>query len=191
MTEKTTASVASARAVSEGARQHGILDVSSLVLLAVLLAAGTILNMTVGNALATIGIKPQFIISAYAIAILLTDARASQAALFGLISAAVIQLSTSIPGLNFATELAGSLAMYGVVRLMTRDGRPVAAAPLVAAFVATLVSGTLFALLGTVVMGAAVATALVKAPIVLGTAVFNAIVVQALVVPLSKVLHRA
>jgi hypothetical protein len=103
----------------------------------------------------------------------------------------VIQLSTSIPGLNFVTELAGALAMYGVVRLMTRDGLRAAAAPLVAAFVATLVSGALFAVLGSVVMGAAVATALVKAPIVLGTAVFNAIVVQALVLPLSMVLHRA
>lgn len=191
MTEQTTATATAARTVSEGARQRGVLDVSSLVLLAVLLAAGTILNMTVGNALATVGIKPQFIISAYALAILLTDARASQAALYGLLSAAVIQLSTSIPGLNFVTELAGALAMYGVVRLMTRDGHRAAAAPLVAAFVATLVSGALFAMLGSVVMGAAVATALVKVPIVLGTAVFNAVVVQALVLPLSKVLHRA
>jgi hypothetical protein len=191
MTEQTTATATAVRTVSEGARQRGVLDVSSLVLLAVLLAAGTILNMTVGNALAAVGIKPQFIISAYALAILLTDARASQAALYGLLSAAVIQLSTSIPGLNFVTELAGALAMYGVVRLMTRDGLRAAAAPLVAAFVATLVSGALFAVLGSVVMGAAVATALVKVPIVLGTAAFNAVVVQALVLPLSKVLHRA
>ena len=53
--------------------RSGKADVSSLVLLAVLLAAGFILNMTVGNALAIVGIKPQFIIASYALAILLSD----------------------------------------------------------------------------------------------------------------------
>ena len=56
--------------------------IGSLVLLAVLLAAGFILNLTVGNALAATGIKPQFIISAYTLAILLTSADVSQAAVF-------------------------------------------------------------------------------------------------------------
>ena len=97
-----------ARTVSATAKQGGILDVKSLVLLAILLAAGFILNMTLGNALAIVGIKPQFIIAAYALAILLTDAGLVQAAVFGVISACVIQLTTSIPGLNFATELAGA-----------------------------------------------------------------------------------
>ena len=60
--------------------------------------------------------------------------------------------------------------------------------PLIAAFFTTLVSGALFAVLGTVLMGAELATAVVKVPIVLGTAVFNAIVVQALYFPLKKVL---
>ena len=62
------------------------------------------------------------------------------------------------------------------------------ASPLIAAFLTTLVSGVLFAVLGTVLMGAELATAVVKVPIVLGTAVFNAIVVQALYFPLKKVL---
>ena len=60
--------------------------------------------------------------------------------------------------------------------------------PLVSAFLTTLVSGALFAVLGTVLMGAELATAVVKVPIVLGTAAFNAIVVQALYFPLKKVL---
>ena len=91
------------------AEHSGTADVSSLVLLAVLLAAGFILNMTVGNALAIVGIKPQFIIASYALAILLSNAGFGQAAVFGLVSAAVIQLTTSIPGLNFATELVAAL----------------------------------------------------------------------------------
>lgn len=163
--------------------RSGALDISALILLAVLLAAGLILNMTLGNALAMTGIKPQFIIAAYALAILLTRGGFAQAAVFGLISAAVIQINTSIPGLNFATEVAGALTMAALVRGDIRiAGRSVT--PLVAAFAATLVSGALFAVAGTVLSGFAIEAALVKVPIVAGTAVFNAIVVQALYLPL-------
>ena len=62
--------------------------------------------------------------------------------------------------------------------------------PLVSAFVTTLVSGTLFAVVGTLLMGAALPTVVVKVPLVLGTAVFNAVVVQALYFPLKKVLNK-
>ena len=89
---------AQARTISASAASNkGILDITSLVLLAILLAAGFILNMTVGNALAVTGIKPQFIIAAYALAIALTQASFAQAAIFGILSAAVIQITTSSP----------------------------------------------------------------------------------------------
>ena len=166
----------SPRTVTANSQSAGKLGVSSLVLLAVLLAAGFILNFTVGNALAIV-------------AILLTNANAGQAAVFGLISAAVIQLTTSIPGLNFFTELAGALTMCGLCKLsMKVGGRDITS--LVATFVTTLVSGLLFAVCGNLIMGAAIGTVVVKLPIVLGTACFNAIVVQALVIPLRKVLKR-
>ena len=178
-----------ARTVTATAKQGGILDVKSLVLLAILLAAGFILNMTLGNALAIVGIKPQFIIAAYALAILLTDAGLVQAAVFGVISACVIQLTTSIPGLNFATELAGALVMAALIKAnINVGGKNIT--PLVATFLTTLISGALFAVLGTVIMGAALPTVMVKVPLVLGTAVFNAIVVQALYIPLNKVLNK-
>lgn len=61
---------------------------------------------------------------------------------------------------------------------------------LVATFLTTLVSGALFAAIGTVMMGAPIASAMVKVPLVLGTAVFNAAVVQALYIPLVKVLGK-
>ncbi|WP_293819427.1 hypothetical protein [uncultured Parolsenella sp.] len=167
----------------------GLVDVTSLVLLAILLAAGFILNMTVGNALAVTGIKPQFIIAAYALAVALTNASFSAAVIYGLVSAAVIQLTTSIPGLNFGTEVAGALVMCALCRLDLKvAGKSVT--PFVAAFLTTLVSGALFAGVGTVIMGATLATAVVKMPIVLGTAAFNAVVVQALYFPLCKVLKK-
>ena len=159
------------RAVAASSR--GALDISAIVLLSVLLAAGFILNFTLGNALAITGIKPQFIIAAYSLAILLTRANLTQSVLYGLISAAVIQLSTSVPGLNFVTEVAGALVMALLCRLeVAPAGRSIT--PLIAGFV-----------------GAALVTVTAKIPVVLGTAVFNAIVVQALYTPLKAVLKRS
>ena len=63
-----------ARTVSASAKSTGLVDIKSLVLLAILLAAGFILNVTLGNALAIVGIKPQFIIAACALTIALTNA---------------------------------------------------------------------------------------------------------------------
>ena len=179
------ATSAEARTVSSAAKSTGLVDIKSLVLLAILLAAGFILNMTLGNALAIVGIKPQFIIAAYALAIILTRANLAQAAIYAIVSAAVIQLTTSIPGLNFVTELVAALLMSVLVKAGVGGSK---VNPLVSAFLTTLVSGALFAVLGTVLMGAELATAVVKVPIVLGTAAFNAIVVQALYFPLKKVL---
>lgn len=175
-----------ARTVSSEATSRGLLDISSLVLLAVLLAAALILNMTLGNALAMTGIKPQFIIAAYALAILLTRANVPQGIIYGLLAAAVTQLSTSIPGLNFLTEAVGALVMVALVA--SKLGGKVN--PLIAAFGTTLVSGALFAIVGTLIMGFGIEAALPKVPVVLSTAVFNAVVVQALYIPLAKVLKK-
>jgi len=59
---------------------------------------------------------------------------------------------------------------------------------LAAGFILNMTLGSALGIVGTVLMGAELATAVVKVPIVLGTAVFNAIVVQALYFPLKKVL---
>lgn len=176
-----------ARTVSANASSNEPLDIKSLVLLAILLAAGFILNMTLGNALAIVGIKPQFIIAAYALAIILTRASVTQSVLYAVLSACVIQLTTSIPGLNFLTEVVAAVAMALLVKANIGGSK---ACPLVSAFLTTLISGALFAVLGTVIMGAALPTVMVKVPLVLGTAAFNAIVVQALYIPLNKVLNK-
>ncbi len=176
-----------ARTVTAKTNATGILDVKSLVLLAILLAAGFILNMTLGNALAIVGIKPQFIIAAYALAIILTRANFVQGAIYAVLAACVAQITTSIPGLNFLTEMAGALAMVALVKVNI-GGEKIN--PLIATFVTTLLSGALFAVIGTLIMGGALGTALVKVPLVLGTAVFNAVVVQALSIPLKKVLNK-
>ena len=182
-----TNNTAQARTVSTVDR--GKLDVKALVLLAVLLAAGFILNMFVGKAIGAASggmINPEFIISAFCLTILVVRPSLLQALVIGLISAAVIQISTSIPGRNFLTEGVAAICMALLVRVpLPRAAK--GAMPLVATFITTLISGGLFAVLGTVVMGAALPTALAKVPIVLATTVFNAIVTQALVIPLRSV----
>ncbi len=178
-----------ARTVSATARDTGIVNLSSLVLLAILLAAGFILNLTIGSALATTGIRPQFVIAAYTLAILLTRARVPQALLFGLITAALMQFTTSIPGLNLITEPISAVVCALLARAIPRIGGR-NATPLIAAFFTTLFSGGLFAIAGNFVMGAAPALIIAKLPTVLGTAVFCAIVVQVLYPPLKSVLGR-
>lgn len=109
------------------------------------------------------------------------------AAIFGLVSAAVIQITASIPGLNFATELAGAVVMSLLVSSNFGGDK---VNPLIAAFVTTLVSGALFAVVGTLIMGFPLVSAAAKLPVVFGTAIFNAVVVQALYFPLNKVLSK-
>lgn len=77
---------------------RGKLDVRALVLLAILLAAGFILNFTVGKAISGISggmISPEFIISAFCLTILVVRPNIGQALVIGLISAAVIQITTT------------------------------------------------------------------------------------------------
>lgn len=182
-------SAPSARTVAAPSASHGLLDVKSLILLAILLSAALILNLTVGNALAMTGIKPQFIVLAYVLTVQLTRASVAQSVLYGLIAAVFAQLSTSIPGLNLVTEPISAIVLAFAIRAdLSVAGRDVN--PLVTAFVTTLVSGCLYAVLGTVIMGAALPSALMKAPIVLTTSVFNAIVTQALIAPLRAVYKR-
>lgn len=181
-----TSSPENARKVTSNAHGNALVDVSSLVLLAVLLAAGFVLNLTVGNALALTGIKPQFIIAAYALAIILTGAGVAQAAVFGLVAAAVTQLTTSIPGLNFVTDTFCAVAISLLVRVRIEvAGRSLS--PFVATLVSALACGILFACLGTLLTGAALPTALAKGPVVVGSAVIDAVLVQLLAEPLRKV----
>lgn len=95
---QNTQPTGSARTVN--AVDRGGLDIKSLVLLAVLLAAGFILNFTVGKAISAVSggaIAPEFIISAFCLTILIVRPNLLQALVIGLISAAVIQVTTTSP----------------------------------------------------------------------------------------------
>ncbi|MBY4796979.1 hypothetical protein K6V98_01170 [Collinsella sp. AGMB00827] len=173
---------------------RGKLDIKALVLLAVLLAAGFILNFTVGKSIATLtgnAIGPEFIISAFCLTILIIRPNIGQALVIGLISAAVIQLTTSSPFIDFAAEGIAAMLMALIVNLGMRT--PAAKLiPLVGTFVATAVSGIIFMTIKLATMGFApeVVAALPAAmlPVIFATAAFNAVVVAALYLPMRKAL---
>lgn len=197
MSQQTSAVSAAPRVVSSASAKQGSLDASSLVLVAVLLAAGAVLKLTVGSLLASMGMKPNFIIAMYCLAIILVRPRIGQAAAIGLLAGALCQIPmlNATPLLNIPSELLGALACGLLIKAPLRVGGKIDANPLVTTFISTLVSGGAFAVLSVYInvvsTGGDVMVALAAyGAIVLGTATFNALLVQMLVPPLRKVLKR-
>ncbi len=175
-----------------GPRRRDELDVQSLVLLAVLLAAAFILNFTVGRAISGISgglISPEFIISAFCLTILMVRPGPRQALAIGLISAAVIQVTTTSPLIDFVAEGVAAPVMALIVRLGMR-GRARRVVPFAGTFVTTVVSGVVFMLVKIAMVGAAAELAAAMLPVVLVAGVFNATIVQALHAPVTRVLAR-
>ena len=187
MAQNTTTS-AQARTVTTVDR--GKLDIKALVLLAVLLAAGFILNMFVGKAIGAMSggmISPEFIISAFCLTILVVRPNALQALIIGLISAAVIQLTTTLPGADFVAEGVAAVLMALIVNAgMKTPAKGII--PIVGTFVCTFVSCFIFMLIRMALMQFDMAIAAAMLPVVALTAVFNAILVGALYVPVKKAL---
>ena len=188
MAQNTTTTSAQARTVTTVDR--GKLDINALVLLAVLLAAGFILNMFVGKAIGAMSggmISPEFIISAFCLTILVVRPNALQALIIGLISAAVIQLTTTLPGADFVAEGVAAVLMALIVNAgMKTPAKGII--PIVGTFVCTFVSGFIFMLIRMALMQFDMAIAAAMLPVVALTAVFNAILVGALYVPVKKAL---
>ncbi len=188
MAQNTTATSTQARTVSTVDR--GKLDIKALVLLAVLLAAGFILNMFVGKAIGAMSggmISPEFIISAFCLTILVVRPNALQALIIGLISAAVIQLTTTLPGADFVAEGVAAVLMALIVNAgMKTPAKGII--PIVGTFVCTFISGFIFMLIRMALMQFDMAIAAAMLPVVALTAVFNAILVGALYVPVKKAL---
>ncbi len=164
------------------------LDIQSLVLLAVLLAAGFILNFTAGKAISAVSggaIAPEFIVSAFCLSILVIRPTIPQALVIGLISAAVIQITTSSPGIDFVAEGIAAVAMASIVNVGARTpARNLV--PVVGTFITTFLSGMIFMVVKMALMGFAGELAAVMTPVVTVTAIFNAILVGALYQPVKQ-----
>ncbi|BAK43854.1 tryptophan transporter [Eggerthella sp. YY7918] len=173
------------------------LSTQDLILIAVLLAAGAVLKLTVGSLLSSMGMKPNFIIAMYCLAIILTRPKVGQALIIGLLAGLICQIPmlNATPLLNIPSEILGALACGLLIKIPMNIGGKLDLNPLVNTFISTVVSGGTFALLAiyinVVSTGGDVMVALATyAAIVFGTATFNAILVQVLAMPLKKVLKR-
>ena len=170
------------------------LAIQDLILVAVLLAAGAVLKLTVGSLLASFGMKPNFIIAAYCLAIILIRPTIAQSLVIGLIAGLVCQIPmlNATPLLNIPSELLGALVCGLLIRVPMKIGK-LDVNPLVNTFVSTCVSGftALSAYINVVSVGGDFAVAMAAyVAIVLGTATFNCIFVEVLATPLKKVLKR-
>ena len=164
-------------------------SIQDLILVAVLLAAGQVLKMTLGTALSSIGVKPNFIIAMYCLAILLIRPTLLQALIIGLLAGAINQINPATPWLNFISEPLGALAMYLMIKIPMKI-KKFDLNPIVSTFVATVVSGGSFVACRYLFMGANIADLPANLVVVFGTATVNAIIVEALYYPLRKVLSK-
>ena len=170
-------------------KQKKGLEISDLILIAVLLAAGAVLKFFVGSIINIGGMKPNFIIAMYCLAILIIRPKLYQAGIIGLIAGAICQLFPGTPYLNFISEFAGALTMGALIALPLKFGK-FDARPLLCTFLATVVSGGLFVTCLFLFMGAVAQTLVAYIPIVLATALLNAIIVQVLYIPLKAAMKK-
>ncbi len=165
------------------------LSLRDLLLTAVLLAAGAVLKFFVGSLINIGGMKPNFIIAMYCMAIVLIQPKIVYCLIIGVLAGAICQFFPGTPYLNFASEIAGALVMGLLVKIPFKFGK-FNPAPAICTFISTVVSGGLYTVLLLVVMHAAKDTLKAYIPIVLCTALFNAVIVQVLYIPLSKITNK-
>lgn len=191
MTELNTAA-ARKRIVAEREREG--LSVRDLILVAVLLAAGAVLKLTVSSFLSFGGMKPNFIIAMYCLAIILVRPKLAQAIVIGLIAGLICQIPmlAATPYVNIPSEVLGALACGLLICIPLKIGGKLDLNPLVTTFLSTVVSGYTFAIIvGVVLNGLSLPVTLVTyAVMVFGTATINCILVAVLAMPLRRVLER-
>lgn len=168
------------------------LSVRDLILIAVLLAAGAVLKLTVSSFFSFAGMKPNFIIAMYCLAIILVRPKLGQAVIIGLIAGLICQIPmlNATPWVNIASETLGALVCGLLIHVPMRIAGKVDLNPLVTTFLSTAVSGYTFAIIvGVLVGGLSLPVTLATyAVMVFGTAAVNCILVAILTLPLKKVL---
>ena len=168
------------------------LSTADVLLVGVLLAVGAVLKFFVGS-MFTIGMKPNFIIAMYCLAILLIKPRFIEAIIIGVLAGAICQVFPGTPYINLISEPIGAIVMVTLMYLPLQI-KKFSLKPIIGTFLSTLASGSAY--IGVLYMafytGANVKTMPISVFIVmvLGTAVLNTIIVQVLYIPLKLALGR-
>ncbi len=164
------------------------MSLEQIMTAALLLAAGAVLKFFVGSLFA-VGMKPNFIIAMYCLAILLIKPRIKEALVIGLLAGALCQFFPGTPYINFISEAAGAV-LIATLNCFVYERLPFRGALLT--FIATVASGLVFLVfLKTLFLSNSSGASLsVFGAIILGTAAANAVIVQLLFTPISKALRR-
>lgn len=159
----------------------------SIIIAAVLIGIGTVLRTFVPPIM---GMTPNLMIAMYCLAILLVRPNFSGALAIGVV-AGVISMMTSkspIPYLNLATEPLGAIACYALVRILP-DANVFRyfLKPVLATFLGTVASGTLYVALNKIFLGWPMAQAVtVFFSIVLTTAAANTLISYVIYLPANR-----
>ena len=176
-----------------GTEQGKGLTTQDLILIAVLLAAGAVLKLTVASFLSFAGMKPYFVIAMYCLAIILTRPNVGQSLVIGLLAGIMCQIPmlNATPLVNIPSEMLGALACGLLVHVPMKFAGKADINPFVNTFLSTVVSGYTFAVIVGLMNGLALPVVFVTyAVMVFGTALFNSVLVQILTPLLRKVLKR-
>lgn len=189
---------AAKRTIATDQKKDG-LSVRDLILVAVLIAAGAVLKLTVSSFLSFAGMKPNFMIAMYCLAIILTRPKIYQSVVIGLLVGVVSQIPmlNATPLVNIASEMVGALVCGILVTVLAKAARDNKTCqnvvfPIITTFISTVFSGYTFAM----IVGVAVAhldplaVFGVYAVMVLGTATMNAVLAAILTPVLRAVLKR-
>lgn len=166
------------------------LSLQDLLLTAVLLAAGAVLKFFAGTFINFFGMKPNFIIAMYCMAIVLIRPKIYYSIIIGLLAGAICQFFPGTPYLNFGSEFAGALAMGLFIMISAKSKTVEIVLAAVSTFVSTVISGGLYVVMLFVFIKSDPSAMVAYVPIVLGTATLNTIIVALLYVPLMKVLKK-
>lgn len=174
---------AAKRTIATDQKKDG-LSVRDLILVAVLIAAGAVLKLTVSSFLNFAGMKPNFMIAMYCLAIILTRPKIYQSVVVGLLVGVVSQIPmlNATPLVNIASEMVGALVcgiLVTVLAKVARDNKTCqnVVFPIIITFISTVFSGYTFAMIVGVVVAHLDPLAVfgVYAVMVLGTATMNAV----------------
>lgn len=160
-------------------------SVQDLILVAVLLAAGAVLKLFLPP---IAGMKPNTVIVAYCLAILLIRAGFIESAIIGLLAGVICQFMPGTPWLNLISELLGAVTMFFMSRLRMSIGK-FDIKPFVATFVSTVVSGSTYVVCLFTLAGMDYSGMSAYVVIVLGTATIGSIMAQLLYLPLKAMLR--
>lgn len=166
------------------------LSLQDLLLTAVLLAAGAVLKFFVGSIINIAGMKPNFIIAMYCMAIVLIRPNILYSLIIGILAGAICQFFPGTPYLNFASEIAGALCMGLMIMIPFKTKKMSVVLAVINTFVSTVVSGGLYTILLFTVIKSDPTAMAAYVPIVSCTAILNAIIVGVLYLPLMKVLKK-